>query len=299
MTGTRHHDAMDWRAADERGPEARVEVPGKADQVGGHLWHDLGRNWRAALAFAAKTGRRFTGTLAGVVYPPSCVSCGRITAEPGALCATCWVDMRFIEAPVCAVYGTPFTTPLGEGAVSARAIADPPPFARARAAVGYEGPAVPLVHGLKFADRLDHAPWMARWMARAAPDLLAESDVVVPVPLHWRRRLSRRFNQSAELGKALAAIGGKPFAPHALIRSRNTQSQRGLTAQARRDNLAGAFQAPQAARITIAGRRVLLVDDVITTAATAAACAHVLLKAGAAEVDVIAFAMVLKEGVDV
>jgi ComF family protein len=244
---------------------------------------------------AVSTARRATN----VIYPPSCIGCGKQSSAQAALCFECWPSMRFIEHPVCAVYGTPFAVSLGEGAVSARAIAEPPPFQRARAAVSYEGPAVPLVHGLKFADRLDHAPWMASWMMRAASELLQDTDIILPVPLHWRRRLGRRFNQSAELGKALAKLSGKPFAADVLARVKNTETQRGLSAAARVTNVQAAFKVPEAVKIKVAGRRILLVDDVITTGATVSACTRALMKAGAASVDVLAFAMALKPGVDV
>jgi ComF family protein len=179
--------------------------------------------------------------------------------------------------------------------LSAKAIAEPPSFARARAAVAYEGAARRFVLDFKFNDRQDQAAWMAGWMLRAAPDLVAEADLVVPVPLHWRRFLARRFNQSAVLAKAVCDAAGVRFAPEALVRRRATETQRGLTAREREANVGRAFAVPEAARIMVSGRRVLLVDDVITTGATLNACALALKKAGAAEVDCLAFAMVLKE----
>jgi ComF family protein len=248
--------------------------------------------WRLAgtgLRFAA----RASSALLDGLFPPSCAGCGRHVALSGALCGRCWSTIRFIEQPYCAVLGTPFSASLGEGAVSARAIADPPPYARARAAVAYEGLARGFVTGLKFRDRQDQSGWMAGWMARAGRDLIADADVVIPVPLHWRRFLGRRFNQSAELARALCEKTGKPFAPEALHRTRATVTQRGLTADERDANVKRAFLVPDAALAIVSGRRVLLVDDVITTGSTLAACARVLKKAGAAEIDCLAFAMVL------
>jgi ComF family protein len=247
-----------------------------------------------AVAAQAALGRTVRETVADALFPPSCAGCGRRIARHGALCSSCWPQLRFIEKPVCAVLGTPFSVPLGEGALSAKAIADPPPFARARAAVAYEGLARRFVLGLKFQDRQDQASWMAEWMLRAAPELVADADIITPVPLHWRRFIARRFNQSAVLAKAMADQCGKPFAPEVLVRTRSTQTQRGLTAPERDANVGRAFAVPEAVRIAVAGRRVLLVDDVITTGATLKACTLALKKAGAAEVDCLAFAMVLK-----
>jgi ComF family protein len=229
------------------------------------------------------------------IYPPACAGCARQTAEPGALCGVCWNSVKFISAPICEIYGTPFSTELGDGMISARAIADPPPYARSRAAVSYQGLALRFVHGLKFQDRQDNAGWMAGWMMRAAPELVAEADIIVPVPLHWQRMVTRRFNQSALLAQKLALHSEKRFAPLALKRIKPTITQRGLTAKERQANVARAFTVPETQGINVQGRRVLLIDDVITTGSTVAAATKALLKAGASSVDVLAFAMVLKQ----
>ena len=189
--------------------------------------------------------------------------------------------------------GTPFAHDMGEGFLSAEAIADPPPFERARAAVAYSGVARQMVRGLKYQDRTDLAPWMARWMLRAGAELVAEAEVIVPVPLHWRRFFRRQFNQSAELGRALAHLTGLPFTPEAVRRIKLTRQQVGLERAQREENVRAAFRVPAEAEITIAGRRVLLVDDVYTTGATARAAAAALKKGGAGAVDVVTFARVL------
>jgi ComF family protein len=245
-------------------------------------------------ARAGTAGKGILRSALDGVYPPSCSGCGRQTVEPGALCGGCWNTVKFIEKPYCAIYGTPFSTELGEGMISARAIADPPLYARSRAAVAYQGLALRFVHGLKFQDRQDNARWMAEWMARAAPELLRDADVIVPVPLHWQRMISRRFNQSALLAQKLTLSANKPFAPLALKRIKATVTQRGLTAKERDANVKRAFIVPENQTIHVQGRRVLLVDDVITTGSTVGEATKALLKAGAREVDVLAFAMVLK-----
>lgn len=230
---------------------------------------------------------------ARLLFPPHCPGCRRLVAENGALCGACWPKLRFIERPWCEVMGTPFSHDMGEGILSADAIASPPPFARARAAVVYSGLARQLVLNLKFADRTELAPWMAGWMARAGSDLLDEADIVVPVPLHRWRFLSRRFNQSAELARALSRLSGKPLAPDVVLRVRATRQQVGLGAREREDNVRGAFRVPPPREIELRGRRVLVVDDVYTTGMTVAAVAKVLKRAGAAQVDVLTFARVL------
>lgn len=227
------------------------------------------------------------------LFPPVCVGCRRYVSQPGVLCGQCWPKLRMLERPWCPVMGTPFSHEMGEGFLSAEAIADPPPFQRARAAVTYTGVARQMVQGLKYQDRTDLAPWMARWMLRAGAELVAEADVVVPVPLHWRRFFQRKFNQSAELARAVANLGGLPFAPAAVRRVKRTRQQVGLERKEREENVRAAFRVPAEAEIEIAGRRVLLVDDVYTTGATVRAVAKALVKGGAGAVDVLTFARVL------
>lgn len=194
--------------------------------------------------------------------------------------------------------GTPFSHDMGEGFLSAEAIANPPPFDRSRAAVAYSGVAREMVQGLKYNDRTDLAPWMARWMMRAGTELLADAEVIVPVPLHWRRFFSRRFNQSAELARAIARLSEKPFEPLAVKRVKRTAQQVGLGQREREDNVRGAFKVPPEKDIAVRGRRVLVVDDVYTTGATVSAVAKVLKRHGASGVDVLTFARVLPGNFD-
>ena len=217
-----------------------------------------------------------------------------MSPQPGALCGACWPKLRLLERPWCPVMGTPFTHDMGEGFLSAEAIANPPPFERARAAVAYSGVARQMVQGLKYSDRTDLAPWMARWMLRAGAELIADADVVVPVPLHWRRFFRRRFNQSAELARAVAQLGGLPFAPVGdPAREADAPAGRAGAAASARTMCAPPSACRPKREIEIAGRRVLLVDDVYTTGATVRAVAKALKKGGAAAVDVLTFARVL------
>ncbi|MCF3642205.1 ComF family protein [Rhizobium sp. TRM95111] len=232
-------------------------------------------------------------TLLDAVYPPTCAGCGIILAGSHGLCAGCWSSLQFIERPYCEILGTPFVHDLGPHILSAEAIANPPPFDRLRSAVLYDGHARTLVQGLKYRDRTDLAPMMAGWMLRAADGALAGADLVLPVPLHRSRLVWRKFNQAAELARHLSGASGKPALFGALIRSRRTRRQVGLGSKAREDNVRGAFVVTQTGRAELFGKRVVLVDDVYTTGATAAAASRALKRAGTIEVTVLTFARAL------
>ena len=231
-----------------------------------------------------------------LVYPPVCTGCGKMVGRPAGLCPECWATVRFIERPYCEITGMPFDHDRGDGYVSPQAIADPPPYARARAAVFHDGAARKIVHGLKYSDRADLATMMAEWMIRAGRDVLDDSDVIVAVPLHRARLFSRRYNQSAELARTLARLSGKPFLPGVMWRIRATRQQVGLGLRARQDNVRGAFLVPPEQAQRLVGRKVLLVDDVLTTGSTVEAATRALLRRGVAQVNVLAFARVASQG---
>jgi ComF family protein len=171
--------------------------------------------------------------------------------------------------------------------------ADPPSYNRARAAVRYDEVARALVHSFKYGDRLDLAPTLGRWTANAGRELLTQAEALVPVPLHWRRLWARRFNQSASLAEAVSAASGVPVLHTAFRRVKPTDHQVGLSRAERAQNVQGAFRVTPEGMAEIAGRRLVLVDDVLTSGATADTCARVLLRAGAANVDVLVFARVV------
>jgi ComF family protein len=180
--------------------------------------------------------------------------------------------------------------------LSAEAIADPPPFRRLRSVACHDGSARHAGISLKYYDRLDLAPWMARWMQRAGQELLEDCDVIIPVPLHRKRLWKRRYNQAAELARVLAKLSGKTYDPSALQRIKDTRQQAELSQSERLRNVAGAFRVPEAGRSSMQGRSVLLIDDVYTTGATVKAACRALLKAGAGSVDVLTFGRVLPDG---
>lgn len=228
-----------------------------------------------------------------VALPPLCPSCREPLGDGVGLCAACWSKLALIEPPYCARLGIPFVYDPGPGLLSMEAIANPPAYQRAQAAVRYDEVAKALVHGFKYGDRLDLAPMMGRWMARAGRELLAGADGIVPVPLHWRRLWARRFNQSAALAGVISEIAGVPVLHGALKRVRATRQQVGLSQPQRAENVQGAFRVGAEGKAAIKGRRLVLIDDVLTSGATVDTCARALLRAGAAEVDVLVFARVV------
>jgi len=236
--------------------------------------------------------RRAFGAIADVLIPPLRLACHRRLAAHDALCPSCWRDIDFIRFPLCDRLGLPMPYDTGAPMISAAAAADPPAYDRARAVARFEGVIRTLVHDLKFHDRHDARRLFGRWLAEASAELLADADLLVPVPLTRRRLLSRRFNQSALLAHEVAGPTGIAVEPLALLRVRPTKPQVGLSRQQRRDNVANAFAIAHGRKGIIAGKKIFLVDDVITTGATAEACARALKRAGAARVDVLALAMV-------
>jgi ComF family protein len=231
--------------------------------------------------------------LADAILPPRCPVCLAETGSHQALCAGCWATLPLIERPFCERLGLPFAFDHGEGMLSAEAVAAPPAFGRARAAARYEGASVDLVQRLKYGDRVDLAPLMGRLMRGAGRDILAGADLLVPVPLHWLRLWRRRFNQAALLAAAISAESRVPHDPFLVVRRRSTRQQVGLGRQARVANVQGAFTVPEAAAPLLSGRRIVLVDDVLTTGATLEAVARTLLRSGARSVDVLTFARVV------
>ncbi len=228
------------------------------------------------------------------LLPPRCLSCEASIDAAGALCALCWGKVSFISPPYCARCGLPQEFDLGRASVCAACASEAPVFARARAVMRYDEASRPLILAFKHADRTDAAPSFARWLARAGAELVEDAELIVPVPLHWSRLFARRYNQAALLAQALARASGRRVESNLLARRKRTPSQGGQGRSGRRRNVLRAFAVRPRALPLLAGKRVLLIDDVLTTGATAEECSKTLLRAGASAVDVLTLARVVR-----
>jgi ComF family protein len=238
--------------------------------------------------------RSFGGQVADFLMPPKCLVCHDAVSNHGGACPSCWNTLPIIEAPRCEWLGIPFPFDSGPGVLSARALALPPAWNRARGAVEFDDCSRQLVHALKYRDLHHVAGMMSAMMVRAGTDIFPGADALVPVPLHRTRLWQRRFNQSGLLAERVSKTASVRFQPDFLTRVRPTRTQVGLDHIARRRNLRGAFEVDESVRLKVSGRNIILVDDVLTTGATAEACARTLLKAGAERVDVLVFALVIQ-----
>jgi ComF family protein len=242
------------------------------------------RFWEPGPRLRASAGRALD-----LIFPPQALD-GAARPQSGGLSADAWGRVAFIAEPLCDGCGAPFEYDIGERC--AACLTRPRAFARARAACLYDEASRDLILRFKHADRTDLARLFARWIGRAAADLLTEVDAVAPVPLHATRLLARRYNQAAEIARPLARAHRLAYLPDALVRARRTDTQGGKSGSGRRRNVAGAFEVPSGRAKRVAGKSILLVDDVLTTGATLEGCARALLKAGAARVDVAVVARV-------
>lgn len=247
--------------------------------------------------------RRLTaalGPLCDMIWPPECPLARRPVDRQGHLSAAAWRRLDFISDPHCETCGSPLPYSGGgasdDGLICGACIGAPPVWDFARAPLVYGEASKPLVLALKKADRRDMLPLFARWMAASVRAELSEACLIIPVPLHWRRLFARRYNQAALLAQALGRETGLPVETGCLYRRRATPSQAGQGVRGRRRNMAGAFAIRRPERLK--DRPVLLVDDVLTTGATVAACSHKLKRAGSPRVGIVTLCRVVR-GVDV
>lgn len=231
------------------------------------------------------------------VLPPRCPFTGEIVDSQGTISPAAWAELSFITAPQCHACGFPFEFALPAGAseaLCAICLADRPEYARARAALVYNDASRDFILGFKHGDQMHSVVAMMPWLKQAGADILPGADAIVPVPLHRWRLLRRRYNQAAVIGGALAKEAGKAFMPDALVRMRATPTQGHLKAKERAENVKRAFILHP--KRSVAGKNIVLIDDVYTTGATVRECVKVLMKGGAKSVNVLTLARVVKSG---
>lgn len=236
---------------------------------------------------------RIFNRLLNFIFPPQCLQCDARVPNHGTLCLPCWQQVRFISDPVCECCGLPFEF-AESGAMCADCLHTRPPYAQARSALCYDDHSNKLITRFKYADQTHLAVTYAPWLIVAGRELIAQTDVIIPVPLHYVRLVSRRFNQSVLLAQALSKKTGLPTLPDALVRTRHTRRQTGLTRKQREDNVKGAFLLRPKCAHAIKGKTLLLIDDVLTTGSTIEQCTKALLKAGAMRVNVLTLARTVR-----
>ncbi|MGB0749675.1 MAG: ComF family protein [Magnetospiraceae bacterium] len=228
-----------------------------------------------------------------IALPPRCLKCGTVVDRTRGLCPTCWESLDFIAPPLCDHCGLPFEFDPGAGAVCGSCVGSPPPFQKARSVFRYNDASKGLILALKHGDKTHTAAGLGAWMARAGAMFAEDCDLIVPVPLHWTRLFHRRFNQAALLANAVGRQWQVPVDPMILRRVKRTPSLGLLSRDARTQTLQGAFKVMDRRQV-LCGKSVVLIDDVLTSGATAAGCARALLKAGARSISVLTLARVTR-----
>ncbi|MEO0566232.1 MAG: ComF family protein [Pseudomonadota bacterium] len=231
-----------------------------------------------------------------ILYPPRCSLCGDMVESDFGLCGPCWRDTPLISGLCCDICGANLPgddTGHAERCDDCLKIARP--WSRGRAALIYRGNARRLVLSLKHGDRHDIVPLASKWMAQAAKPILQTDALIAPVPLHWTRLLTRRFNQAALLSQAVAERIGLASCPDLLERRRKTPTLKKMTYDQRFDALDGAITVHKGRKHRLVNRSVILVDDVMTSGATLSAAAQACLHAGAKDVNVLLLARAQKD----
>ena len=243
----------------------------------------------------APEGKRFLQTMLDLLLPPRCLGTGEIVDTQGMVTPALWSRLTFIDAPYCQTCGLPFAFATPDGSLCASCIEDEPVFDTARTAVIYDDTSRQMILDFKYGDRLHAVDTFMSWMLRAGAGMLAETDIILPVPLHRKRLWQRRFNQSDLLAQKLARRSDKIYLPKGLTRQRHTIPQKGLSRKERHLKVKNAFTVPDKQKSVLQDKNVLIVDDVFTSGATLNECARILKKSGAAKVFVLTVARVTRE----
>ncbi len=231
------------------------------------------------------------------ILPPQCLQCHTLVLQQGGLCANCWQKISFISKPFCKSCGFPFDLPLELESICGPCARKTPPFTRARAAVYYNETSKPMILRFKHGDALHMTPLFTEWLYQAGHELLQQADYIAPIPLYWSRLVYRGYNQAAILSHKLSKKAKIVHAPDLLERKKRTPSQGNLTAKERDKNVSNAFKLNKKYHQLIHDKYILLIDDVLTSGATVRACAKVLKKSGAKQIDVLTLARVIKPGI--
>ena len=231
------------------------------------------------------------------VLPPRCIVSGQCVVDCGTVSVDAWNSIYFISSPICKICGDSFEFGAKQGRASivcTKCSKTPPSFKRARAAIAYDGAGRDIVLGFKHGDKTHMVKTFAPWMMLAGGDILPLCDFLVPVPLHGLRLIERRYNQSNIIAKEISKKSGIRCLSDALVRARYTKSQGHKNSIERAENVKDAFVASKKAPPILRGKSVCLIDDVITSGATANACASVLKSAGCKDVYVLTLARAIR-----
>lgn len=228
------------------------------------------------------------------LFPSRCLICHDLLQETGSLCRDHFHALNLVGDPCCTLCGFPFEFSSGESVLCAECIHNPPAYDTGRTVMHYDSLSRVLITRLKYGDYTDLAVTLAPMLHRAGGAFLSDCDMIIPVPLHWRRLLQRTYNQSALLGGLVSQLSGVPMLPDGMVRTRHTPQQAGLDRKDRLKNVKRAFTVNHRHADRLAGARVCLIDDVITTGATIDACCRALKQARVEKIYVLSMARTLR-----
>lgn len=234
-----------------------------------------------------KVAGTLINSIVDTILPVRCIACSQVVWDQAGVCAACWSTLTFVEMPFCQVCGHPFEHHIEDVGICAGCLSTPPPYTLARACFIYNEASRSMILRFKHSDETFLAHYFAMWLNRLIRTNGLQADMVIPVPLHWKRLFTRKYNQAALIASCVANNLKIPFDPFILTRPSSTQSQGHLSRNQRKLNVKGAFNVPEHLRHKLLNKRVILIDDVLTTGATINECSKILKKAGVWEIYVL------------